>query len=93
MAANDLVVLNQGGGVKSHFAEQASRIDLTLAKSKIVHTVYKWEVPTEEQNLSDHRCTEFTVRNGRPDSDIQTKPKFKLRSREELIAALRSTIA
>lgn len=53
MAANNLVVMNDGLHPTFHRAEQESYIDLTVCSVGLADKVKDWKVLTDEENLSD----------------------------------------
>ncbi|XP_056647428.1 uncharacterized protein LOC130452134, partial [Diorhabda sublineata] len=63
IAQNQMVVLNTGDSPTFVGAAGCSRIDFTIATSRISKRVVKWRVDEETENLSDHRNIRFNIQN------------------------------
>lgn len=80
MAANGLVVINEGTAPTFHRGDQESHVDLTICSERTAGLISSWEVLTNEENLSDHYCIEFSLdKTGPP----PTPPRSKIKAPEE----------
>lgn len=82
LTANGLVVLDVGNQPTFHSAEQESHVDITICSESLASIVNHWHVITDEENLSDHFCLEYslTMHAGPPQTPI--RQRFRLRNPE-----------